>query len=394
MDALQQLISCYQQGHTCSIDPSTTPDGKSNIIINGVKFPFGTRTPLINKLKSTATKKEYYGIEQVYLVAENFGKITTADLGLKATNNNIVLVNFQDMRPIYDYVHGKSTPKFLDTEFIPDTQILAEDVIKNENNWTIDDVRDNEIPLSSRSSILKARGSDLSFLCAKYDHMFSAEAVKEAKSASASKSSNQPSVGDKRSSSTSNSAAAQPNKKGKVDDVRTSKYANVPIIVVPNSLTFLINIFNAKEFLSGGVFVPVRGEVMNTTKPAFVSFERQSLKDPTRNATFHVIDDVTKVDVRDFERIVAIFVTGQKWQFTAFKERWNKSIAEVFASAKSFHMHYDDEKLSENVNEMFPHVLKISKNKRYLDKSIAVNFWTVLSQWISAQGAKKEHINV
>jgi parafibromin len=139
------------------------------------------------------------------------------------------------------------------------------------------------------------------------------EAARKAAGAGSSKSSSQPLP-----SSTSSRALA---KKGRAQD---------PIIMLSNSPTSLITMFNVKSLLEGGVFIdPTEARMAaNGQSEGIVSIlHRSSASDANAKPTrFLVVDNAETLsrlggggnqDV--WGRVVAVFTTGQTWQFKAYR---------------------------------------------------------------------------
>jgi parafibromin len=97
----------------------------------------------------------------------------------------------------------------------------------------------------------------------------------------------------------------------------------VPIILVPSASQTLITIYNVKEFLEDGVFVPSeeRMRAMKGGKPESVTVQKKLMVRADRAGTtaasmsFEVRDKPTSLKSDDWGRVVAVFVLGKEWQF-------------------------------------------------------------------------------
>lgn len=92
----------------------------------------------------------------------------------------------------------------------------------------------------------------------------------------------------------------------------------VPIILVPSASQTLITIYNVKEFLEDGVFVPsdtkMKGMKVGTTKPDCVTVQKKLSRDRAV-AAYEVRDKTVGFKPEDWDRVVAVFVLGKEWQF-------------------------------------------------------------------------------
>jgi parafibromin len=97
----------------------------------------------------------------------------------------------------------------------------------------------------------------------------------------------------------------------------------MPIILVPSASQTLITIYNAKEFLEDGVFVPSEERMRATKggKPESVTVQRKLMVRGDRAGTtaasmsFEVRDKPASLKGNDWGRVVAVFVLGKEWQF-------------------------------------------------------------------------------
>eukprot|EP00884_Botryococcus_braunii_P009495 jgi/Botrbrau1/18547/Bobra.0870s0003.1 len=87
-----------------------------------------------------------------------------------------------------------------------------------------------------------------------------------------------------------------------------------PIIIVPAAMTSRINMFNAKEFLESGIYrTPEECQKAGIKKQPLAVFERRIGRD--KPVIYHVSDKAPVKGHKDWYRLVAIFTTGQLWQF-------------------------------------------------------------------------------
>ncbi|KAK9288783.1 hypothetical protein L1049_017247 [Liquidambar formosana] len=106
----------------------------------------------------------------------------------------------------------------------------------------------------------------------------------------------------------------------------------VPIILVPSAFQTLITIYNVKEFLEDGVFIPtdVKAKQMKGPKPDCVTVQKKFSRDRVVTA-YEVRDKPSALKAEDWDRVVAVFVLGKEWQF---KDWPFKDHVEIFNKSK------------------------------------------------------------
>jgi len=108
----------------------------------------------------------------------------------------------------------------------------------------------------------------------------------------------------------------------------------VPIILVPSAFQTLITIYNVKEFLEDGVYIPndVKAKEMKGLKPDCITVQKKFSRDRERVVTaYEVRDKPSALKPDDWDRVVAVFVLGKDWQF---KDWPFKDHVEIFNKSK------------------------------------------------------------
>lgn len=89
----------------------------------------------------------------------------------------------------------------------------------------------------------------------------------------------------------------------------------VPIILVPSALSTLLTMYNVKEFLEDGVFIPTDVKMKQMkVKPECVTVQKKFSRDRVVTA-YEVRDKPSALKSDDWERVVSVFVLGKEWQF-------------------------------------------------------------------------------
>lgn len=226
------------------------------------------------------------------------------------------------------------------------------------DTWTVEDVLAEERPLATRITVLQNPKKDFSAAIQKFN-----DAVAATEQAAKEK------AHDKSSQSSSSSS-------------------NIPIIVVPAALSSVITMYNVKEFLEHGVYRP-SADYDGKPKPTMVQVSRKSHYDPSRTVVWHVIDDVSKLKPAEWDRVVAVFVHGPTWQFSNWpSNRWATPAA-IFESVCAFHVHWEGEQLSDNIQKWRTNRLALSKSKEYQHRAVVIEFWHTLTNTCAARASMK-----
>ncbi|KAL1316955.1 hypothetical protein HN51_069067 [Arachis hypogaea] len=159
----------------------------------------------------------------------------------------------------------------------------------------------------------------------------------------------------------------------------------VPIIFVPSAFQTLITIYNVKEFLEDGVYIPtdVKVKQMKGARPDCVTVQKKLSRDRVVTA-YEVRDKPSSLKAEDWDRVVAVFVLGKEWQF---KEWPFKDHVEIFNKIIGFYMRFEDDSLesAKIVKQWNVKIISISKNKRHQDKAAALEVWDRLEEFVRSR---------
>ncbi|KAL3507894.1 hypothetical protein ACH5RR_033276 [Cinchona calisaya] len=159
----------------------------------------------------------------------------------------------------------------------------------------------------------------------------------------------------------------------------------VPIVLVPSAFSTLITIYNVKEFLEDGVFIPtdVRVNQMKGVKPDCVMVQKKFSRDRVVTA-YEVRDKPSTLKSDDWDRVVAIFVLGKEWQF---KDWPFKDHVEIFNKILGFYLRFEDDSVesAKYVKQLNVKIISISKNKRHQDRAAALEVWERLEEFMRSR---------
>ncbi|CDO99082.1 unnamed protein product [Coffea canephora] len=159
----------------------------------------------------------------------------------------------------------------------------------------------------------------------------------------------------------------------------------VPIILVPSAFSTLITIYNVKEFLEDGVFIPtdVKVNQMKGVKPDCVTVQKKFSRDRVVTA-YEVRDKPSTLKSEDWDRLVAVFVLGKEWQF---KDWPYKDHVEIFNKVLGFYLRFEDDSVesAKHVKQWNVKIISISKNKRHQDRAAALEVWDRLEEFMRSR---------
>ena len=152
-----------------------------------------------------------------------------------------------------------------------------------------------------------------------------------------------------------------------------------PIIIIPAAVTSLLTLYNVKDFLERGTFVPSGSKRQSRRrKPPHVLVTHNH--GGQGEITYRIVESATQLEERHWERVVAVFAHGPSWQFKGWKWR---SPVEIFSHAQGFHLRYDDNKqVDANVKKWAVEILHVNQQYRHLDIVAVKHFWSVLERFM------------
>ena len=228
----------------------------------------------------------------------------------------------------------------------------------------------NEIPVGDSASILRAAATkDLTRVLEVYKETEPKASTRRSKSSS---------------SNTSN--AKSPAKKSYLVGKR-------PVIVVPKGMTAPLTLMNAHEFFANGRFVPLQVMRQNKQKTTPVTrFTRSfgsgssssSQISPQQLVEFEITDNPKRllgVDLREWERIVAVIVLGQAWQFSDWFDAYKKPV-QLFSRTFGFYVSLEGDTMPADVKEWAVQKAKLNRDKRGLDSVTSAAFWNGLEEFM------------
>jgi parafibromin len=150
----------------------------------------------------------------------------------------------------------------------------------------------------------------------------------------------------------------------------SKKSKGLPIIIVPNSMTTLISGLNVRDFLEKGQYVPVAQKKEDGAKRQPSQVLKIQLVPGAGPTDVTVTDNPASIKKEDWDRVIAVFVVGQEWQF---KPMLWKTPVELFQNVLGVHIAMDTANTAtQPVGRWQCTIQKISASRRHMD-AVAVD---------------------
>lgn len=205
----------------------------------------------------------------------------------------------------------------------------------------------------------------------------SASATSKSKTATVSSSSS-------KSKSKSSTSAISSNDASSLSTILRKKD---PIIILSPSAISMLTMNNVKSFLQDGKFIDPQTNTTNAVESSnMVQIIRQSKKF-NKKIKFVVVNNVEKFFVKPeyWDRVVAIFTTGQEWQFKNYKI--NKPNL-LFQTVKGFYVNYTGDIVPNNIKNWNVQVISLDRNQRFKDRQISEFLWESIERFMFSKGYK------
>lgn len=148
---------------------------------------------------------------------------------------------------------------------------------------------------------------------------------------------------------------------------------------------------NIKSFLEGGKYAPPDNGSYATT--LHVSRTLKEI-DPSRPMRFILVEGPEQFRPEYWNRVVAVFTTGQSWQFKNYK--WS-SAGELFKHVLGVYVGWRGEQPPESIRGFGHRVLATSVDKwmegqtnRWRDREVVEGIWKAIEQNMRAKGWKRD----
>lgn len=135
------------------------------------------------------------------------------------------------------------------------------------------------------------------------------------------------------------------------------KDTRIPIIIVPSALTSCITTINSLDFFENGQYTFVEDKLKSGSKREQEVTITRILPGPDKKTVeYKIIDNHRMLRKSDWDRVVAVFASGQSWQFKDWK--WSNPV-ELFHHVLGVHLTMDDRSFDPIIQSWNCKILKV-----------------------------------
>lgn len=170
-----------------------------------------------------------------------------------------------------------------------------------------------------------------------------------------------------------------------------------PIIMLSPSASSLLRMSNVKSFLETGIYIPPESGSMPSASNALLNTSRLIPSvDPVRPIRFVVVDTPERFKPEYWNRVVAVFTTGQAWQFKNYK--WQKP-QDLFRNTLGVYVGWRGDPLPDSVKGWGRGVMAVQVDKwnegqgpaaRWRDREIVESIWKAVEENMRSKGWRRE----
>ena len=159
----------------------------------------------------------------------------------------------------------------------------------------------------------------------------------------------------------------------------SKRVSKTPIIIIPAAPKSLITMFNAKDLLQDLKFISTedkRGAGAKRENDVLI----QRRKEGGLTVPYRVLDNPTRLTNAEWERVVAVFVMGQAWQFKGWPNEGRP--VDILSRIAGFHLKMEETTLEKNIANWAVSVIQLNRSRRHLDRAAMLSFWEKLDKHI------------
>ncbi|KAI1494348.1 putative Pol II transcription elongation factor subunit Cdc73 [Biscogniauxia mediterranea] len=174
-----------------------------------------------------------------------------------------------------------------------------------------------------------------------------------------------------------------------------------PIILLSPSASSLLRMSNIKSFLEAGQYVPPDSLAASSSTGASMLHINRLMKDidPNRPMRFILVEGPEQFKPEYWSRVVAVFTTGQSWQFKNYK--WSNP-TELFRHVPGIYVGWRGEQPPESVRSWGHRVLNISVDRwkdsgltgmdssRWRDREAVEGIWKMIESNMRSKGWRRD----
>lgn len=171
-----------------------------------------------------------------------------------------------------------------------------------------------------------------------------------------------------------------------------------PIILLSPSASSLLRMSNVKSFLEAGTYIPPDSNLAGSSAATNILHISRQLPSIDQNRAFRfiLVDNTDQFKPDYWNRVVAVFTTGQTWQFKSYK--W-QSAPELFRHALGVYVGWRGEDVPATVKGWGRGVASTVIDKwnpqvgvqgRWRDREVVEGVWDKIEESMRARGWSKD----
>lgn len=171
-----------------------------------------------------------------------------------------------------------------------------------------------------------------------------------------------------------------------------------PIILLSPSASSLLRMSNIKSFLESGTYIPTDSTSSTSSSSATILHVMRTVPsiDGARPMRFIIVDTPERFKPEYWSRVVAVFTTGQVWQFKSYK--WQKP-EELFRHTLGVYVGWRGEQPPDMVRSWGRGVLSTQVDpwtagagaaSRWRDREVVEGIWKAVEENMRSRGWRRD----
>lgn len=171
-----------------------------------------------------------------------------------------------------------------------------------------------------------------------------------------------------------------------------------PIILLSPSASSLLRMSNIKSFLEGGTYIPADSSSSGSSSSASILHMERLLPsiDTTRPIRFIIVDTPEQFKPEYWSRVVAVFTTGQVWQFKSYK--WQQP-SELFRHTLGVYVGWRGDQPPDTVKgwgrgvmttQIDKYNIGASTASRWRDREVVEGIWKSIEDNMRSKGWRRD----
>ena len=167
-----------------------------------------------------------------------------------------------------------------------------------------------------------------------------------------------------------------------------------PIILLSPSASSLLRMANARSFLEDGKFIPADSGASATS----MLHVQRIIKgvEPNRPMRFILVEGPEQFKPEYWNRIVAVFTTGQTWQFKNYK--WSNP-SDLFKHTLGVYVGWRGDQVPDNVKDWGHRIINMGIDRwrgeghdasRFRDKEVVEHIWKSIEENMLSKGWRRD----